>query len=211
MHAFFPLLSAQHRSPQGSAPHTSLILIQPSITPSLRPPHHAPESVTASALAAWLQTLRLELSGTNVAVTHLKLGSFDFTSAARGRQQLITQRANRREERRPSGGERAKSSWLESYFSLGATGHGLKGTSLRELHDGVFDAVVGRYSGGTVFLGRGSWAYEMVGRWVPMGIVGWMIGRTDEVRAQEQQDDDGDHLQSLGEGSVEWEDVGKAA
>lgn len=52
-----------------------------------------------------------------------------------------------------------------------------KGSPLRELHNCVFDVVArGRRRGGTVFVGRGSWMYDVVGRWVPAGVVGWMMG-----------------------------------
>ena len=47
---------------------------------------------------------------------------------------------------------------------------------LRELHNGVFDAIVGG-RGGTVFVGNGSWAYNLVGRWMPRGLVMRMMGQ----------------------------------
>jgi hypothetical protein len=46
---------------------------------------------------------------------------------------------------------------------------------LRELNDAVFDAMVAG-SGGTVRVGMGSSVYGFVGRWVPRGLVGWMMG-----------------------------------
>lgn len=60
----------------------------------------------------------------------------------------------------------------------GGDGDGEGGSSLRELHNCVFDVVVGREGGGgTVFVGRGAWTYAFVGKWVPGGLVGWMVGR----------------------------------
>ena len=52
------------------------------------------------------------------------------------------------------------------------------GSPLRLLHNGVFDAVVGRYSNRTqrIHLGRGSWTYDFVGKWVPRGVIGFMLG-----------------------------------
>jgi hypothetical protein len=50
-----------------------------------------------------------------------------------------------------------------------------KGSSLRELNNAVFDAMV-REKGGVVRVGMGSRVYGFVGRWVPSGLVGWMLG-----------------------------------
>ena len=50
-----------------------------------------------------------------------------------------------------------------------------KGSSLRELNNAVFDAMV-REKGGVVHVGMGSSVYGFVGRWVPSGLVGWMMG-----------------------------------
>ena len=58
--------------------------------------------------------------------------------------------------------------------STGGFGIG-KGSSLRELNDAVFDAMV-RGKGGVVRVGMGSRVYGFVGRWVPRGLVGWMMG-----------------------------------
>jgi len=50
-----------------------------------------------------------------------------------------------------------------------------KGASLRELNDAVFDAMVsGR--GGSVYVGRGAGVYGFVGKWVPPGLVGYLMG-----------------------------------
>ena len=51
------------------------------------------------------------------------------------------------------------------------------GSSLRELHNCVFDIIArGKGRNGTVFVGQGSWIYDVVGKWVPSGVVGWMMG-----------------------------------
>ena len=71
-----------------------------------------------------------------------------------------------------------------------------KGSPLRELHNGVFDAMTGKSRRSTVYLGRGSWTYDVIGRWIPGGMVGWMMGR---VARREG-------LGDLGEGA-EWERV----
>lgn len=46
---------------------------------------------------------------------------------------------------------------------------------MRELNDAVFDAMV-KGRGGIVRVGAGSGIYGFVGRWVPRGLVGWMMG-----------------------------------
>ena len=46
---------------------------------------------------------------------------------------------------------------------------------MRELNDAVFDAMA-RGKGAIVRVGMGSSVYGFVGRWVPKGLVGWMMG-----------------------------------
>jgi len=46
---------------------------------------------------------------------------------------------------------------------------------LRELNDAVFDAMV-RGKGGVVRVGMGSSVYGFVGRWVPKGLIAFMMG-----------------------------------
>jgi hypothetical protein len=50
-----------------------------------------------------------------------------------------------------------------------------RGTSLREFNNAIFDAM-GNKRGGVVRVGMGSGIYGFVGRWVPRGLVGWMMG-----------------------------------
>ena len=89
-----------------------------------------------------------------------------------------------------------------------------KGSSLRELHNGVFDAITGRIGrgggGGVVFLGKGSWAYDFVGRWVPKGVVGWMMGGGARALDGGAEVVAGLEETEGGDGSVEWEKVEQA-
>lgn len=81
---------------------------------------------------------------------------------------------------------------------LARTGGGqdsVKGSSLRELQNGVFDAIVrGKGKGGTVFVGSGSWMYNFVGRCVPGGVVGWMLRagskKVEQVKVMEKLDEE---------------------
>jgi hypothetical protein len=60
--------------------------------------------------------------------------------------------------------------------STGQFSRGLgRGSSLRELNNAVFDAMVSGKSG-VVRVGMGSHVYGFVGRWVPKGLVGWIMG-----------------------------------
>ena len=78
------------------------------------------------------------------------------------------------------------------------------GSSLRELHNGVFDAIVrGKGRNGTMFLGRGSRTYDLVGKWVPNSVVGWMMGMSRRKAPMLKRNKSG----SSSEGSVEWEKV----
>lgn len=44
------------------------------------------------------------------------------------------------------------------------------------MHDAVAEALMGKTPKSVVRVGRGSWAYEVVGSWAPEGLVGWMMG-----------------------------------
>jgi len=59
--------------------------------------------------------------------------------------------------------------------ATGGAGAVGKGSSLRELNNAVFDAMTSS-RGGIVRVGMGSKTYGWVGRWVPRGLVGWMMG-----------------------------------
>ena len=78
----------------------------------------------------------------------------------------------------------------------------MKGQSLRELHNALFDAIVrGKGRNGTIFVGRGARSYDLVGKWVPDEIVGWMMGaaKTSGLEMREKK--------GSVEGSTEWEKV----
>ncbi|KAL9125808.1 MAG: hypothetical protein Q9217_005039 [Psora testacea] len=175
LHAFLPLLTF-HQS--------NVVFLISSINPSFTPPSHAPESVVAGALQQYVWTLRKELSTVNV--VQLQLGHFDFGTLPGEHQQLVlAQDSSRAELTKRRLGEKT-----------------YKGSPLRELHNGIFDAIVrGKGRGGTIFVGRGSRTYDLVGRWVPPNIVEWMLGRNRSNEPVLPRTRSGDSL----EGSVEWE------
>ena len=53
---------------------------------------------------------------------------------------------------------------------------GSSGSSLRELHKAIFDALTQKRPRAVWRVGRGSVTYDVVGNWVPAGLVGWMLG-----------------------------------
>lgn len=93
------------------------------------------------------------------------------------------------------------------------------GSSLREFHNAVFDTLnpgprfnafgvlpwggsgsgsgrwgsrlAGRRGGGTIYVGQGARLYDLVGKWVPDGLVGWLI-RRQETQPQLPGQGDGD-------------------
>ena len=87
-----------------------------------------------------------------------------------------------------------------------------RGSSLRKLHNGVFDAIERRRgAGSTVFLGRGSRTYDLVGRFVPEGVVGWMMGKAREpVFEGKGVEPRGGGEGGGAEGSAQWENVERA-
>lgn len=86
-----------------------------------------------------------------------------------------------------------------------ANGGGVvKGSSLRELHKAVFDALTVKKPAKVWHVGSGSFLYEVVGNWVPAGMVGWMTGLRNSGVVKEEM---GGDESAAPEGSVEWEKV----
>ncbi|KAA8575597.1 hypothetical protein EYC84_004729 [Monilinia fructicola] len=83
-------------------------------------------------------------------------------------------------------------------------GHG-KGSSLRELHNAVFDAME-RQNGGVIRVGMGSSVYGFIGAWVPRGLVGWMMG----VRKFKDESAEEDAHASIPESSSTTSSEGRA-
>ncbi|CAF9922025.1 MAG: hypothetical protein HETSPECPRED_004699 [Heterodermia speciosa] len=185
--AFLPLLVSQK---------ASLLALTPSIVPSLKAASHAPQSVITASFDAHIATLRKEISHKDLNIVQVKLGSFDLgTSKSTERQMVATANIARAEH--PGWDTAARAKHLKEQLNK-LRNDRVKGSSLRELHNTVFDCVArGRGKGGTVFVGRGAWTYDLVGKWLPGGVVGWMMGlkqgRRNDLRPTE--------------GSQEWEKV----
>ena len=86
----------------------------------------------------------------------------------------------------------------------------VKGTSMRKLHETVFDALHAKRPSRTWHVGRGSLVYDVIGGWLPGGVVGWMLGMQSPVnkavvpKSQELLEDDS-------ESSVQWEKIEQLA
>lgn len=183
-----------------------ILVLTPSIIPSLSPPFHGIESSVIAAIEAFTQSLRGEIGAIGVDVLQLKLGTFDC-SAVGGRRQVATLNAPRAEAlswspvaRATYGGNYyASSSVVGMRTGVGALAQRACGSHLRELHVAVFDALTQRRPRRIWRVGQGSVAYDLVGRWMPERVVGWMLGLQRVPREE------------LGEGmEVEWERVEEA-
>lgn len=60
---------------------------------------------------------------------------------------------------------------------------GMKGSSLKYLHNAVFDVIDGSITSNTIRIGLGASVYGFVGRWAPRSLVTWMMGirKVDEL------------------------------
>ncbi|EKD18190.1 uncharacterized protein L3040_007640 [Drepanopeziza brunnea f. sp. 'multigermtubi'] len=209
LQSFLPLLqilplSHPHSNPNSGPPvKPSVLVLTPSIISSLSPAFHAPESLINSALTSLSSVLSAELSPLKIPVTHLQLGTFDLSAfAPHSRTHAATSSAQRAETLQWEHSTRlayaknyvasTSGSSSPSASSLSRVG---KGSSLRELNNAVFDAMI-YGKGGVVRVGVGSSLYGFVGAWVPRGLVGWMMGvrrvdakgsRTEFGRGQQPQ------------------------
>ncbi|CAK1364002.1 hypothetical protein CB0940_04028 [Cercospora beticola] len=127
-------------------PGSKILLLTPSVTPSLQLPLHSPETTTYHALESFLRTLSTETKASGIQVSHFKLGNIDIPA--------VTARQKR------------EGIHTTSRF---------KPTPLRQLHDAVFDQLVAKKANKEVFVGRGSWTYHVIGKFMPSGLVGWMM------------------------------------
>ena len=129
------------------AEHKSkVLLLTPSVMPALRLPMHAVQNTVYGALEGFTSSLAAEGRELDISVSHFKLGNIDIP--------LATSRS--RTEHAPA--------------------QRVKATPVRRLHDSVFDALVSRRPARTYHVGRGSLAYDVIGRWAPVGVVGYMMG-----------------------------------
>ncbi|KAL2165362.1 hypothetical protein VTH06DRAFT_660 [Thermothelomyces fergusii] len=191
---FLPLLTTRLSPPsEQERPSAKVLVFTPSIISSINPPFHAPEATVCSALSAFTEVLTAELRPLGIPVTHVQLGSFDFagfTPAANSR--LVQPHGLLAAPDDPEAlpwPDSARHAYGRNFVSQSASAisagriRGLRGSSLKELHNAVFDVIDGSITSGTVRVGLGASVYGFVGRWVPRGLVSWMMGirRVDEL------------------------------
>jgi NAD(P)-dependent dehydrogenase (short-subunit alcohol dehydrogenase family) len=78
--AFLPLLTSKLEPHADTRPSPKVLVFTPSITSSINPPFHAPEATVCSAMSAFTEVLQAELRPLGVPVTHVQLGTFDFSA-----------------------------------------------------------------------------------------------------------------------------------
>jgi NAD(P)-dependent dehydrogenase (short-subunit alcohol dehydrogenase family) len=200
--AFLPLLTARlgSSSTDNKTP-PKVLVFTPSIISSINPPFHAPEATVCSALSAFTEVLAAELRPLSIPVTHIQLGTFDFQGFTPDKNQHTQQRGGGNgyqpgllmapaETAEPlTWPESARHAYGRNYVNQSASAiavgriRGLRGSSLRSLHNAVFDVIDGSNTSGVVRIGLGASVYGFVGRWVPRGLVSWMMGirRVDEL------------------------------
>lgn len=81
--------------------------------------------------------------------------------------------------------------------------NGARGSAPRLLHNAVFDAMA-RKNGGVINVGAGAGMYGLVGKWVPRGLVGWMMGvrkvyRSSDISGSNSSENGSDEGAGLGE------------
>ncbi|KAL5611689.1 hypothetical protein BROUX41_000733 [Berkeleyomyces rouxiae] len=188
--AFLPLLTAR-LSPIGEKwTPPKVMVFTPSIISSINPPFHAPEATVCSALSAFTEVLAAELRPLSIPVTHIQLGTFDFSSFSPSRTSQHPQGLlPSTDPDATAWPESARHAYSRNYMTSSTSAisggriRGLRGSSLRHLHNAVFDVIDGSVTSDVVRIGLGANVYGFVGRWVPRTLVTWMMGvrKVDEL------------------------------
>lgn len=183
---FLPLLARHSLDPKQP---TSIAIAYPSIPTSLTPPAEIPSTITSTSLSALAAGLRREIaiSSANITVHELKLGNFDLGSTY--------SRTLNRDIYTDHEQSQALTHWHSSQRAA-ATRSRLgqstltRGAPMREFHNAVFDALAppatfrafNRFDwqfpkrNETVFVGSGARVYDLCGRFLPTGLVSFMMG-----------------------------------
>lgn len=133
--------------------------------------------------------LTAELRPLSIPVTQFQLGTFDFSGFTPSRSSQTAGQASPTETLQWP--EAARHTYGRNYVSQSSSAisagrvRGMRGSSLRELHNTVFDVVDGSENANVVRIGLGAGLYGFVGRYVPRSMVSWMMGirRIDELSA----------------------------
>ncbi|KAI3394891.1 hypothetical protein diail_2126 [Diaporthe ilicicola] len=190
--AFLPLLTAKLASSSGAEkPPPKVLVFTPSIMSSINPPFHAPEATVCSALSAFTEVLTGELRPLSIPVTHVQLGTFDFSgfTPASLRSQQPSGLLTAPPTETLAWPDAARKTYGRNFVNTSSSAisagrvRGMRGSSLRDLHNAVFDVIDGSNTSGVVRVGLGADLYGFVGRWMPRTFVQWMMGmrKVDEL------------------------------
>jgi hypothetical protein len=155
-----------------------------------------------------------------IPVAHFKLGAFDC-GAINGRHHLQQSPSNATRADVLAWSATARAAYARNFVAQaqragnrgclfgGSSAGGPRGSHLRELHNAVFDALTTKKPQRVWRIGSGSLVYDIVGRWVPSGIVGWMLGirRVNGGGDDSMLGEDGPNGLEITAQSVEWEKV----
>lgn len=192
--AFLPLLTSRLQPVGDPWLPPKVLVFTPSIISSINPPFHAPEATVCSALSAFTDVLAAELRPLDIPVTHLQLGTFDFSGFVPAASSALRQAAVQGSSAGnpedtlvwPDGARHVYGRNFVSQTTSAISGariRGLRGSSLRHLHNTVFDVIDGSLAASSVRVGLGAGVYGFVGRWAPRSLVAWIMGirRVDHI------------------------------
>ncbi|RDA89107.1 hypothetical protein CP532_2285 [Ophiocordyceps camponoti-leonardi (nom. inval.)] len=195
--AFLPLLTSRLNPIGEKWIPPKVLVFTPSIISSINPPFHAPEATVCSALAAFTEVLTAELRPLDIAVTHVQLGTFDFSGfSATGRSRVSLAPGTPHDTLVwPDGARHVYGRNFVAQTTSAVSGgriRDFKPSSLRCLHTTVFDVIDGSITSSSVRVGLGAGIYGFVGRWAPRSLVSWMMGirRVDELSTWKASLDD---------------------
>lgn len=183
-----------------------VLMCTPSIVASLQPPFHSVETAVVSALEGFTSSLRGELGTLGIDVCQFRLGTFDCSHV--GSRQHLQTTAGPNTVAWPATTRKLYASNFVNQSRV-AQNRGLvtansTGSPLRELHNAVFDALTQRRPRRVWRVGRGSVTYDIVGNWIPAGLVGWMMG------VERVSLDEGTTEPQLEDAAQSWEKIEKA-
>ncbi|KAL8642037.1 MAG: hypothetical protein Q9228_001231 [Teloschistes exilis] len=184
LQAFLPLIQS-HKS--------TMLFLTPTNATSLSPPQRGLENVVGGGMERFISTLRKEnATSEGGSIVQFKLGAFDDGSDRDAMKMAVALRHD-------------NGNMSSTPSSPVTEQRRMRGSPLRELHLEVFDAIVGK-SRGVVYAGRGSRTYDYLGRTMPEGLVGWMLGlRT--IKQKEKAQANADEGAPSSAGSPGWEPV----
>lgn len=179
---FIPLLTLRSNS-------STIAFVYPSISSSLSAPFAGPEVTTARAISGFATSLRQELrllDNANVDVVELRLGNIDLGPSYRNAQSQVagTEVLAWSVQQRALYGQQYLSS-VEQRPVASAGPAAIRGSPARHLHHAVLDALepaslnfLGQRKSkkSILYVGRGARSYNIIGAWVPGGLVGLMMG-----------------------------------